>query len=109
MKNINKRHASLTFEGYNLEVPREAFKILGEECKTCHRFQIPLGVSLMPWRRGIVVIAHAYRTEDPEFESRQGVRFFFRNLYTLQCCCHKLNLHCHCEYFRKEMLKKEYP
>jgi hypothetical protein len=33
-----------------------------------------------PWRRGIVVIASAYRTEDPGFESRQGVRFF-RNLY----------------------------
>jgi hypothetical protein len=24
---------------------------------------------------GIVVIASAYRTEDPEFESRQGIRF----------------------------------
>jgi hypothetical protein len=29
-----------------------------------------------PWRRGIVVIASAYRTEDPGLESRQGVRFF---------------------------------
>jgi hypothetical protein len=29
----------------------------------------------MPWRRGIVVIAYAYRTEDPGFESRQGVGF----------------------------------
>jgi hypothetical protein len=28
-----------------------------------------------PWRRGIVVIASALRTEDPGFESRQGVRF----------------------------------
>jgi hypothetical protein len=31
------------------------------------------------WRRGtyryVVVIASAYRTEDPRFESRQGVRF----------------------------------
>jgi hypothetical protein len=26
-------------------------------------------------RRGIVVIASTYRTEDPGFESRQGVRF----------------------------------
>jgi hypothetical protein len=34
----------------------------------------------MPLRRGIVVIASAYRTEDPGFESRQGVRFF-RKLY----------------------------
>jgi hypothetical protein len=29
----------------------------------------------LPWRRGIVVVASAYRTEDPGFESRQGVRF----------------------------------
>jgi hypothetical protein len=28
-----------------------------------------------PWRRGIVVIASAYRKEYPGFESRQGVRF----------------------------------
>jgi hypothetical protein len=28
-----------------------------------------------PWRRAIVGIASAYRTEDPEFESSQGVRF----------------------------------
>jgi hypothetical protein len=30
-----------------------------------------------PWRRGIVVIASASRTEDPGFESRQ----VFRSLY----------------------------
>jgi hypothetical protein len=30
---------------------------------------------MSPWRRGIVVIASAYSTEDPEFESHQGVRF----------------------------------
>jgi hypothetical protein len=29
----------------------------------------------LAWRRGIVAIAYAYRTEDPWFESRQGVRF----------------------------------
>jgi hypothetical protein len=29
---------------------------------------------LMPWRRGTEVITSAYRTEDPGFESRQGVR-----------------------------------
>jgi hypothetical protein len=28
-----------------------------------------------PWRHGIVVIASAYRTEDPGFESPQGVMF----------------------------------
>jgi hypothetical protein len=28
-----------------------------------------------PWRRGVVVIASASRTEDPVFESRQGARF----------------------------------
>jgi hypothetical protein len=37
-------------------------------------------VNAKHWRRGIVVIASAYRTEDPGFESRQGVRFF-RYLY----------------------------
>jgi hypothetical protein len=39
-------------------------------------------------RHGIVVIASAYRTEDPGFESRQGVRFL--GIYTVQCCCHNL-------------------
>jgi hypothetical protein len=38
-----------------------------------------------PWRRGIVVIASASRTEDPGFESCQGVRFL--GLDTLQCFC----------------------
>jgi hypothetical protein len=33
---------------------------------------------------GGVVIVSAYRTGDPGFESRQGVRFLV--LYTLQCC-----------------------
>jgi hypothetical protein len=28
-----------------------------------------------PWRHALVTIASAYRTEDPGFESRQGVRF----------------------------------
>jgi hypothetical protein len=32
------------------------------------------------WRRGIVVIVSAYRTEKPGFGSRRGVRVF-RNLY----------------------------
>jgi hypothetical protein len=41
-----------------------------------------------PWRRGIVVIASAYKTEDPGFDSRHGVRFL--GIYTLQCCCHNL-------------------
>jgi hypothetical protein len=30
---------------------------------------------MMPWWRGIVVIASASRTEDLGFEARQGVRF----------------------------------
>jgi hypothetical protein len=34
-----------------------------------------------PWRRGIVVIAFASRTEDPGFESRQRVRLNLRSLY----------------------------
>jgi hypothetical protein len=51
---------------------------------------LPLGPKLRmwPWRHGIVVIAFAYRTEDPRFESRQGVRFL--GIYTLQCCFHNL-------------------
>jgi hypothetical protein len=44
---------------------------------------------LLPWRRGIVVIASTYRTEDPGFESRQGVRFFL-GIYAYLCCCHNL-------------------
>jgi hypothetical protein len=36
----------------------------------------------LPWRRGINVIASAYRTEDPGFESCRGVRF--KGIYTLQ-------------------------
>jgi hypothetical protein len=47
-----------------------------------------LTLNRMPWRRGIVVIASASRTEDPGFESRQGVRF--SGLYTFQCCCRNL-------------------
>jgi hypothetical protein len=44
-----------------------------------------------PWRAGvafIVVIAFAYITEDPGFESRQDVRFL--GYYTLQCCFQNL-------------------
>jgi hypothetical protein len=41
-----------------------------------------------PRRRGILVIASAYRTEYPGFESHQGVRFL--GIYTLQCGCHNL-------------------
>jgi hypothetical protein len=37
-----------------------------------------------PWRRGIVVIVSASRTEDPGFESRQGVRFL--GLHALSLC-----------------------
>jgi hypothetical protein len=35
---------------------------------------------MSPWRRGMVVIASASRTEDPGFKSRQGVRVL--GLYT---------------------------
>jgi hypothetical protein len=55
----------------------------------------------MPWRRGIVVIASTYRTEDPEFESRQGERFL--GISTLQSCCNNLPImHCQCVYLRKK-------
>jgi hypothetical protein len=53
----------------------------------------------MPWWRGIVVIASAFRTEYPGFKSSQGVRFL--GFYALQCCCHTLIMHCHCVCFRK--------
>jgi hypothetical protein len=39
-----------------------------------------------PWRRVMGVIALAYKSEDPGFESHQGVRFL--GIYTLQCRCH---------------------
>jgi hypothetical protein len=35
-----------------------------------------------------MVIASANITEDPRFESRQGVRLL--GFYTLQCCCQNL-------------------
>jgi hypothetical protein len=44
-----------------------------------------------PWRRGIVVIASAYISDDPGYESRRGVKF--SGMYTLQFCCHN-NLIC---------------
>jgi hypothetical protein len=62
----------------NLPVETQQFKML----LLCHsicpyilfidnvRFVLPL-----TWWRGIVVIASAYRTDDPRFESQQGVRF----------------------------------
>jgi hypothetical protein len=53
-----------------------------ESCKLTNN------LGMLPWRRGIVVIAAAYRTEDPGFEFHQGVRFL--GVYTLQCCCHNL-------------------
>jgi hypothetical protein len=53
----------------------------------------------MPWRRGIEGIAAAHRTEEPGFESRQGVRFFM-NLY-IAVLLSQLNMHCHCVYLRK--------
>jgi hypothetical protein len=43
-------------------------------------FHANISIKLTPWQRGIVVIASAYRTEDPRCESRQGVRFL--GLYT---------------------------
>jgi hypothetical protein len=60
-----------------------------------------------PWRRGIVVIASAYRTEDPGFESCQGVRFF-RIFYIAVLLSLSLSLchccHCHCVYLRRNKL-----
>jgi hypothetical protein len=51
-------------------------------------------IFILPWRRGIVVVASAYRTEDSEFESLQGVRFkvyihcsvVVKTLYALSLC-----------------------
>jgi hypothetical protein len=40
------------------------------------------------WRRGIVVIAPATRTEDRGFESRRGVRLM--DLNAMRCCCQNL-------------------
>jgi hypothetical protein len=58
-----------------------------------------------PWRSGVVVIASAYRTEDPGFESHQGVRFL--GLYTgIALLLSKLN--CHCVYLRKINTSKNF-
>jgi hypothetical protein len=58
--------------------------------RICQKSQSLLELSELkrPWRRGIVVITSAYRSEDPGFESRQGVRFL--GIYTLQWCFHNL-------------------
>jgi hypothetical protein len=56
-------------------------------------------------RLGIVVIASAYRTEDPGFESRQGVRFL--GIYTLQCSCRSLIFIVIVCTWEKEMLNKK--
>jgi hypothetical protein len=54
-----------------------------------------------PWRRGKVVIASAYRKEDPGFKSPQGVRFL-----GIAVLLSLLNMHCHCMYLRKMNAKK---
>jgi hypothetical protein len=53
------------------------------------------------WRRGIVVIASANRTEDPGFESRQGVMFLGLYAY-IAVLLSKLKMQCHCVYLRKK-------
>jgi hypothetical protein len=56
------------------------------------------------WRRGIVVIASAFRIEALGFESCQGV--WFLGIYTFQCCCQNLQyIHCHCVYLKDERFK----
>jgi hypothetical protein len=47
----------------------------------------------LSWRRGIMVIASASRTEDPGFKFHQGVGFRFLYVAVLLS---KLNTHCHC-------------
>jgi hypothetical protein len=44
--------------------------------------KLKISNTILPWRRGIVVIASAYIKEDPWFESHQGVRFL--GIYPLQ-------------------------
>jgi hypothetical protein len=60
-------------------------------------------IFLMRWRflrPGIVVIASSSRTEEPGFESRQGVRFLGFWMY-LAVHLSKLTMNCHCVYLRK--------
>jgi hypothetical protein len=61
-----------------------AWKSSGTTIEVCVHTYKPTA-ALVVW---LVVIASAYRTEDPGFESRQGVRFLV--IDTLQCCCHYL-------------------
>jgi hypothetical protein len=44
----------------------------------------------VPWRCGIVVIASAYRTKDPGFETHHGVKFL--GIYTLHNLIRALSL-----------------
>jgi hypothetical protein len=60
------------------------------------KYQILVHPYLEPWRRGVVVIVNANRTEDRVFEPRRGVRFL--GLYTLQYSSLKLYSHCYCLY-----------
>jgi hypothetical protein len=53
-----------------------------------HNISTMFSKKFTPWRRGIVVIASAYITEDPVFETRHAVRFL--GVLTLQCCCRNL-------------------
>jgi hypothetical protein len=57
-------------------------------------------------RCSIVVIASAYITEDPGFESRPGVTFV--GIYTLQCCCYNLIYTVNLRNWEKCMHKKHF-
>jgi hypothetical protein len=56
----------------------------------CASLTLGTNTCCLPWRGKVRREASAYRTEDPGFESRQGVRFL--EIYTL---------HCNCAYLRK--------
>jgi hypothetical protein len=58
------------------------------------------------WRRGIIVIVSAYRTEDPGFESRQCERFLGVNYIAVLLS--KLNMHGHWLHLRKINSTKNY-
>jgi hypothetical protein len=67
-------------------------------------------LNLYVWRHGprpdlvLSIALNQWLDFLPGFESRQGVRFL--GIFTLQCCCHNLILHCHCVCLRKTKHKK---
>jgi hypothetical protein len=58
----------------------------------------------VPWRRGIVVIASAYITEESRVRIPPGCKLF-RNIYIAELLS-QFKMPCHCVYLRKNKCLK---